>query len=191
VRFLFSLSVIVLTVAACGGGGRGNESFTHSDGRQILEVAPTMPPGSSWKKNDGIKQTEFEQLRRDLKSRPDLKNEVAALEDAGFERSFQQDWTSSGALAQSSAARFPDAAAAHKAFGPTQHLTPGWFLPLPVEDLGDEAVSSRGDPGAVYMWRRGNVLLSAWIFRGSGSSFDYDGAAREWAEKLDERLANT
>ena len=64
----------------------------------------------------------------------------------------------------------------------------GWFFPLPVDDLGDEAVSSAAEPGAVYMWRRGNAVLAAWMFLDTGSAFDYDAAARAYADEL-EKLA--
>jgi hypothetical protein len=37
------------------------------------------------------------------------------------------------------------------------------------------------------MWRRGNLVLSAWAFRDGGAIFDYDGAARAYAAKLDEQ----
>jgi hypothetical protein len=188
VRFfaLCSVGAIALTVAACGGGG-GEENFTRSDVLRILDVAPTTPPGSSWTKDDGVQQISLEHYRQTLKSQPERKSEIDALADAGLRRGFKQGWASSGATAQGSATIFPDAAAAHKAFGPLQHLTPSWFLPLPVEELGDEAVSSRGDPGAIYMWRRGNLVLSAWMLRGSGPAFDYEAAARAYADKLDER----
>jgi hypothetical protein len=65
----------------------------------------------------------------------------------------------------------------------------GWFFPLPVDDLGDEAVSSAADPGAVYMWRRGNAVLAVWMVRTTGSAFDYDAAARAYADQLDQRAA--
>jgi hypothetical protein len=72
-------------------------------------------------------------------------------------------------------------------FETLQYLAPGWFFPKPVSDLGDEAVSSRGEPGAVYMWRRGDVVLYAWMFRDRGSSFDHEAAARGYADELDQR----
>lgn len=110
--------------------------------------------------------------------------------DAGFQRRFEQLWGSSGAVADGVASLFPDAAAARKGFAALQHLVPSWFLPLPVKGLGDEAVSSKSDLGALYIWRRANVVLSAGVFRGSGPIFGYDGAARSYADELDER-ANT
>jgi hypothetical protein len=37
------------------------------------------------------------------------------------------------------------------------------------------------------MWRRGDVVLYAWMFRDRGSSFDYEAAARGYADELDQR----
>jgi hypothetical protein len=187
VRFftLCSVGVVALTVAACGGGG--DESFTRSDVLRILAAEPTMPAEWSWTRDGSVGEFSLEDYQRDVKAQPSRKGEVDALVEAGLQRGFRQGWASSGAIAAGEATIFPDAAAAHKAFGPLQHLTPGWFFPSPVDDLGDEAVSSKADPGAVYMWRRGNLVLSAWMFRGSGPSFDYEAAARAYADKLDER----
>ena len=183
VRFftLCATGVIALTVAACGGGA-GDESFTQSDVLQILQVAPTMPPGSPWTKEGGISQISFEELRTRHAAA------AAPLADAGFQRGFAQRWVSSRAVALGEAYLFPDAAAAQKGFAALQRVTtPIWYMPLPVEDLGDEAVTGQGELGAGYMWRRANIVLSAWGFRGAGAIFDYDKAARAHADKLDER----
>jgi hypothetical protein len=188
VRFftLCSLGVIALTIAACGGGG-GDENFTQSDVLQILGTSPTKPAGSSWAKNGGTRQNSLAELRRDVRrlGAGAYKDEVEGLTDAGYERGFTQEWTSRGTFAAGEATLFPDTSGAEKGFAFLQRLTPGWFLPLPVEGLGDEAVSSKGDLGAGYMWRRGNLLLAAWINRATGPFFDYDAAARAYADKLD------
>jgi hypothetical protein len=189
VRFftLCSLGVLALTIAACGGGP-AVENFTQRDVVQILNAAPPMPAGSSWTKEGGIEESTFAQLRRALKAQRGHENEIAALADAGLERVFEQGWISNGgASAEAHAALLPDAPGAEKAFAPFQHLTPSWFVPVSVKHLGTEAVSAKGEPGAVYMWRRGNVVFAAWIFRVSARAFDYDRAAREYADKLDER----
>jgi hypothetical protein len=39
------------------------------------------------------------------------------------------------------------------------------------------------------MWRRGNAVLAAWMFRDTGSAFDY-AAARAYAEALDQQAAD-
>jgi hypothetical protein len=188
VRFftLCATGVIALTVAACGGGG--DENFTQEDVLQILKVAPTMPPGPPWTKQGGISQESFEELlSRGPEAEGAYKDEIAALADAGFQRGFSQTWVSSHAAAIAEASLFPDAAAAQKGFAALGGMTPGWFLPVPVEDLGDEAETGHGDLGAGYRWRSGNLVLSAWAFRGGGAAFDYDAAARAYADKLDER----
>jgi hypothetical protein len=183
---LCGLSVIALTVAACGGGS-GSESFTRSEVLRILATSPTKPAGSSWTKDGGTHQSSPEELRRSVRSQGLPADAIDPLMDAGFQRGFEQRWGSSRAVANCEASLFPDAAAARNGFASLQHLVPSWFLPHPVQGLGDEAVSSKSDLGAIYMWRRANVVLSAGVFRGGGPSFDYDGAARTYADELDER----
>jgi hypothetical protein len=149
-----------------------------------------MPAGATWRKDDGIRQTSPEELRKEVqRTGGGFEDAIDALVDAGYQRGFAQGWRSSGTVAAVEAALFPDEAAARKGFIANQHLVPSWFLPLPVEDLGDEAVSSTSDLGAIYMWRRGNVVLSAGILRGAGRTFDYDAATRAYAEALDQQAA--
>ena len=119
-----------------------------------------------------------EELRKDVgRTGGGFKHAIDALVDAGYQRGFAQGWRSSRTVAAVEAALFPNKAAARKGFLANQHLVPSWFLPLPVEELGDEAVSSTSDLGAIYMWRRDNVVLAASILRGGGPIFDYDAAA--------------
>lgn len=176
-------------LAACGGGS-GTESLRQGDVLEILEAQPTMPPGSSWTKDGGIRQSSPEQLRREERARHGSSDAIEPLLEAGFQRRFEQAWRSSRAVAFGNASLFPDAAAARKGFAALQHLVPSWFLPLPVKGLGHEAVSSKSDLGAEYIWRRANVVLTALVFRGGGPTFDYDRVARAYADKLDEQ-ANT
>jgi hypothetical protein len=39
------------------------------------------------------------------------------------------------------------------------------------------------------MWRRGNAVLAAWMFRDTGPAFDYEAAARAYAGALDQQAA--
>ena len=122
----------------------------------------------------------------------DAPGSFARLAQAGgFERRFHQTWLSSGNSAIASAVLFRDEAGADTGFEALQRLTPGW-VPLlqAVSDLGDEAVSSKAAPGAVYIWRRGDVVLEAWMFRDLGPSFDYDAAGRAYADALDQHAAD-
>jgi hypothetical protein len=179
-RTFCAIGFVVLAVAACGGNS-GSENFTEEDVVQILTAAPPLPEGSSWTESGALERGSFEA------ERPDTEDEVAELAQAGLERKFEQAWVSSGNSAYGEAVLFRDEAGAETGFDILQHLTPGWFFPQPVTDLGDEAVSSHAEPGAVYIWRRGDVVLFAWMFRDRGSSFDYDAAARAYADQLDER----
>jgi hypothetical protein len=187
-RTFCAIGFVVLATAACGGGS--SETFTQSDVLQILEAAPTMPAGATWRKDDGIRQTTPEELRKDVgRTGGGFKHAIDALVDAGYQRGFAQGWRSPRTVAAVEAALFPNEAAARKGFLANQHLVPSWFLPLPVEELGDEAVSSTSDLGAIYMWRRENVVLAASILRGGGPIFDYDAAARAYADELDQQAA--
>jgi hypothetical protein len=135
--------VIVLTVAACGGDS-GPESFSQRDLVRILDSAPTKPAGSSWTKISRLEPRSPEGLRRALKAQglPPA-DTIDPLMDAGFQGGLEQHWGWSGAVTDGVTSLFPDAAAAGKGFAALQHLVPSWFLPLPLKDLGDEAVSSK------------------------------------------------
>jgi hypothetical protein len=187
-RTFCAIGFVLLAIAACGGGS--SETFARTDVLQILEAAPTRPAAATWRKEDGIRQTSPEELRKGVqRTGGAFADAIDALVDAGYQRGFAQGWRSSRTVASVEAALFPDEAAARKGFVTSQHLVPSWFLPLPVEGLGDEAVFSQSDLGAIYMWRRGNVVLSAGILRGGGRLFDYDAAARAYAEALDRQAA--
>jgi hypothetical protein len=68
-----------------------------------------------------------------------------------------------------------------------QDLGFNWIAEMPPIGLGDEAVAGKSDAGAGYSWRRGNLVLSASIFRGSDHAFDFVAAARAYARQIDER----
>jgi hypothetical protein len=186
-RTFCALGLVVLAAAACGGSS-GSENFTGEDVVRILAAAPPLPEGSSWTANGTLEQGSFDEYRRAVAAaRPGSEDTLAQLAQAGVERWFHRAWVSSGNSAIASATLFRDEAGADTGFDALQHLTPGWFFPQPVSDLGDEAVSSKAEPGAIYIWRRGNVVLFADMFRDRGSSFDYDAAARAFAGALDQR----
>jgi hypothetical protein len=181
------ISIVALAAPACGGSS-GSENFTGEDVVRILAAAPPLPEGSSWTADGALEQGSFGDYRKAVAAaRPDSKDTLAQLAQAGAERTFHQAWASSGNSAVASAVLFRDGAGAGKGLDALQHLTPGWFFPQPVSDLGDEAVSSHAEPGAVYIWRRGDVVFFAYMFRDRGSSFDYDAAARAYADALDQR----
>lgn len=187
-RFRTIFAIIILAVAAAGcGRDTSSDNFTQADLVALLDVAPPLPQGSSWMKDDGIQQLSLAKLRQFHESSPSA-SEVEALAEAGYQRQFTQRWVASGRSAEGRAALFRDDAGADQGLDALKGLvTYGWFFPQPVDDLGDEAVSSAAEPGAVYMWRRGNAVLAAWMFRDTGSAFDYDAAARAYADELDER----
>jgi hypothetical protein len=190
IRTFCAIGIVLMSaVAACGGSG--SESFTQDDLVALLDVAPPLPEGSSWMKDDGIEQLSLAKLRQVVGSSPEGTNKVDALAEAGFQRQFFQEWAASGRSAEVRAAVFRDEAGADEGLDAVQDLVAaGWFFPQPVDDLGDEAVSSAAEPGAVYMWRRGNVVFSAWMFQDVGTAFDFDAAARAYADELDQQAAD-
>jgi hypothetical protein len=179
-RTFCAIGFAVLAAGACGGSS-ASDNLTAEDVVRVLDAAPPLPEGWSWTADGALEQGSFEA------DRPDTEDEAAQLAQAGLERKFQQAWVSSGNSAYGEAVLFRDEAGADTGFDILQHLTPGWFFPQPVSDLGDEAVSSKAEPGAAYIWRRGDVVLFAWMFRDRGSPFDYDAAARAYADELDQR----
>ena len=186
-RRICAIGIVVMSaVAACGGSG--SETFTRDDFVAFLDVAPPMPEESSWTKDDGIEQLSLAKLRQFAEPGPAGERRIEALADAGFQHQNTQRWVASGRSAEGKAALFRDEAGADEGLDALQGMVAaGWFFPLPVDDLGDEAVSSAAEPGAVYMWRRGNAVLAAWMFLDTGSAFDYDAAARAYADELDKR----
>lgn len=181
-------AVVVMAAVACGGGST-SDSPTRDDIVEMLDVAPPLPEGASWTRQDGVRERSFDDLRRALEADGGYKDVIDQLRDAGIELDLARTWVSSGRSAQGVVVRFRDEAGADKGLDALQHLTPSWFYPVPVGDLGDEAVSAKGDPGAVYIWRRGNLVLSAWMYLGGGSRFDFDAAARAYADELDQRAS--
>ena len=186
-RTFCAIGIVVMSAVAACGGSSGSENFTEEDVVQILDAAPPLPEGSSWTADGALDQLSFAEFRKEVEAERPGSKDIAQLAQAGFERRFHQAWASSGNSAVGAAVLFRDEAGADTGFEALQYLTPGWFFAQPVSDLGDEAVSSHAEPGAVYMWRRGDVVLYAWMFRDRGSSFDYDAAARAYADQLDQR----
>jgi hypothetical protein len=57
----------------------------------------------------------------------------------------------------------------------------------PVEGLGDEAWRLGGQSGAVYLWRRGNLVVYAGVDCRSVCASPPAGPARAYADELDAR----
>jgi hypothetical protein len=188
VRLLTTCAVSVVALAVAGCGGSGSESSTRDDVLYVLRAPPTRPSGS-WE-NTGTRQISFAELRSTLEAQGGHEGIADALADAGFERSYVQHWTLSSAgdsTAEVRASVFQDAAGAHKGFAPLQKLVPSWFVPIPLDGLGEEAVAGKSDAVAAHLWRRANLVLTVYVTRGPGHTFDVVAAARTVAQEIDER----
>lgn len=181
---------VLAALAACGGGA-DSQTFTRSDALEIIGTAPSKPAGWSWTKDGGIKRYTLADLRAlpEIQHPGGFRDAVDGLAAAGYEGWFKQFWAARGTSAEGEAALFSDTSGAKEGFAHLQRLTPGWFLPVPVDGLGDEAVSSATEFGAGYIWRRGNLVVDAWVLRATGPFFDFGAAARVFADALDEQLS--
>jgi hypothetical protein len=60
-------------------------------------------------------------------------------------------------------------------------------VPLAYQGLGEKAVFGSGQSGAGCLWRRGNTVLSAWMYPIGDSSLDVAPALETYAREVDER----
>lgn len=183
-----ALVAAAMALAACGGSS--GTTFDEDDAKRILRPPSAAPAGSSWVEREAS-SVSVAQLRADLRQLGRSTATADALEEAGLGRLYEWGWrVSRGSEAFASAALFRDAAGAENGFDTLQEISPNWITAIPVDDLGEQAIGGRSsDTGAGFTWRRKNLILSAALYRSSGPAFDYERAARAYANELDERAA--
>jgi hypothetical protein len=184
-----AIAVSVMTGTLVGCGGSSADPVTRSEALEIIATPPTAPAELSWA-TDVARQYTAEHLRSELEG--DSSRVGDELAGAGFERGYEQTWLLSnhGASAEARVLVFRDAEGAQAGFVPVQRLPrfiPSWFAPNPVDGLGDEAIFGSAEPGAGYLWRRGNVVLSAWMYPFGDSNLDVPTALEAFAHEVDER----
>jgi hypothetical protein len=186
VRFvtIMAISLTLLGVAACGGSS--TQTYSEDDVSDILGP-PSASAEGPWKARART-SVSLDELRTQLRAEGRSLGIADALASAGFTRVWEWEWTSRrGSSAGATANLFDDADGARDGFDPLQDITTNWITPVQADELGDQAVAGRSDAGAGYTWRRGNLVLAAFMFRGTGPAFDYVAAARTYAHALDER----
>jgi hypothetical protein len=183
-----ALVAAALVLAACGGSS--DAAFDEDDAKRILGPPSAAPAGSSWVKHEAS-AVSVAQLRAELRQLGRSTATADALEEAGLSRLYEWGWRlSRGSEAFASAVLFRDAAGAENGFDTLQQISTNWIAVIPVDDLGEQAVGGRSsDVGAGFTWRRKNLILSTALFRSRGPAFDYERAARAYANELDERAA--
>jgi hypothetical protein len=176
-----------MALAACGGSS--DTTFDEDDVTRILRPPSAAPAGSSWVKHEASAES-VAQLRAGLQQDGRSTATADALEEAGLSRRYVWGWRlSRGSEAFASASLFRDAAGAENGFDALQDISPNWIAAIPV-DLGEQAVGGRSsDTGAGFTWRRENLILAVSLYRSRGPAFDYERAARAYANELDERAA--
>jgi hypothetical protein len=186
------MSALVAAALALAGacGGSSDATFDEDDAMRILRPPSAAPAGSSWVKHEASAGS-VAQLRAQLRQAGRSTGTADALEEAGLSRLYERGWRlSRGSEAFASAAFFKDAAGAENGFDTLQRISPNWIATIPVDELGEQAVGGRSsDTGAGFTWRRENLILSVSLFRSRGPAFDYERAARAYANELDERAA--
>ena len=185
----------LLAAAACGGGGGGRErALTVDDMISALGPVPDTPAGAAYSTDSQATTLTPDDLRTGAtqSDRP----LVDALSKAGLSKIYQRSFHGAFNTADGTAYVFPDATGAGTAFDalhrslsktsdPSQKLAeekPG--------SLGDQAWGAHltgGSEGALFLWRRSNVVIVADMSCDSGCGVDIVAAARDYAAAIDQR----
>jgi len=187
--------VAAVVLVGCSGGEKRKQVFTAADAARIANVRPARP-GWSWPKNpkkhvsSGGSTTETESTDPlDV----ELMRKTADIVSIGAATT---TWEDTHKLAHLYTQVFARAATAHKLMAPFNDYSRGWARRFGVITK-DEKVDYLGDEGWVletdanghevtYHWRRGNLVVEAHVQCLGLCPADVAGAARLWAEKIDE-----
>jgi len=185
--------VVVAVVAGCGGSSP-EETFSLADARRLATVEPVTPDwvwprnpvsSGSYGNEPGANTTDelLAALRRQLA-------DVAFIGGAGSK------WRDETKLGNLAAEVYESVSGAHEAMAALRVFARGWgersgevLRDEAIEGLGEEAwrIAVGGNGVQVtYKWRRGNLVLEAHIHCWSECPEDVWGAARTWADAIDD-----
>jgi hypothetical protein len=187
--------VAAIVVGGCGGGNEGQKRvFASADTARIATVRPVMP-GWTWPQNPekhlssgsktGAPSTDpFDvELRRQTA-------DVVSLGDAA------NHWRDMHKLANLYVQVLASAAEAHKLMAPFNAYSRGLGDKFghitkdeEVDGLGDEAWLLRAEgngPEVTYHWRRGNLVVEAYLQCFGVSPADVGAATRAWVDAIDD-----
>jgi len=125
---------------------------------------------------------------------------VRAFRRAGFRRIYQRSFNGALNVADGTAYLFVSAAGSTKAFAVLKHTLekPGGVsqrvTPLLADGLGEEAWAAHvtgGADGAVFLWRRGTLVVVADMSCDASCGFDVVAAVRTYADEIDQRAKET
>jgi len=187
--------VAAVVVGGCSGGDERKQVFTAADAARIANVRPATP-GWSWPKKPKKRVSLGGSTTKTKSTDPldvALMRQTAGIVSIGVATT---TWEDTHKLAHLYTQVFPSVASAHKLMAPFNAYSRGWAKRYgvitkdeAVDDLGDEGwllETSANGPEVTYHWRRGNLVVEAHVQCLGLCPADVAGAARLWAEKIDE-----
>ena len=188
--------VVTLAVAGCSGGSEQEQVFTAADAKRIADIRPVTPGWGQWPRTP-------EKPRRSTTSPEERAAEdpvYAAYRErvAGIAEGPEEGtrWSDDDKLGNLVVSVYETPADAELVFAASNDLSRGYaeqygFVTKAeeVDGLGDEAwvllVSSNGR-GAIYHWRRANLVIEAHVDCHGTCPWDVEPGARAWADAIDE-----
>ncbi len=125
---------------------------------------------------------------------------MRAFRQAGFKRIYQRSFNGAVNVADATAYLFGSAAGGTKAFAILENTLqkPGGVsqrvTPIPAKGLGEQSWAAHvtgGAEGAVFLWRRGSLVVVADMSCDATCGLDIVGAVRTYADEIDGRAAQT
>jgi hypothetical protein len=208
VRFLTWHGIAVITVAAvlsgCSGGEAQEQVFAAADATRIANVRP-VSPGWTWPQIPD-NPTPKEKLATKTPASDPLNVELGK-KTAQFDQSDHVEaeadnrWQDENKLAELNVTVWTTASGAQKFMAPLNAFSRGWgkrtgriLKDEEVDDLGDDGwlllVESNGRQ-VTYHWRRGNLMVEAFVHCFGSCSGDVQAATRAWADAIDQEARTT
>ena len=194
-----SAVLAALALAGCGGGGSGPErALTFDEVVGVVGPPPDSPPGASYSGYDQATSLTLADLEQRAQTAADRKT-ARTLRQAGLRRIYQRNFNGAINVADATVYILRDTAGATQAFAVLQKslARPGTgeqLTELSVGGLGDDAwaVHLTGETeGALYLWRRSNVVVATDMSCDLSCGLDIVGAVRAYAEDIDARAKET
>ena len=181
--------------AGCSGGDERKQIFTGADAARIANVRPARL-GWSWPENPKRHMSSGGSTTKTKSTDPldvELMRQTADIVSIGAATT---TWEDADKLAHLYTQVFARAASAHKLMAPFNAYSRGWAKRLgvitkdeEVDYLGDEGwllETNANGPEVTYHWRRGNLVVEAHLQCFGLCPADVAGAARAWAEAIDQ-----
>lgn len=163
----------------------------------IIGQAPDTPAGADYAADSRSTSLTLADLPTGT---PGERATVRAFRRAGFRSIYQRTFNGALNIADGTAYLFAGAAGSMKAFAVLKHTLekPGGVsqrvTPVPANGLGEEAWAAHvtgASDAAVFLWRRGTLVVVADMSCDASCTFDIVAAVRTYADEIDQRAKET